>query len=55
MLPDDESYYEKRAEAALELAQKAKDSAAVRAHYEMATAYLDRIHGPPDEEPSQAA
>ena len=45
-MPQNElEYYERRAEAEIELAQKADHSAAVRAHYELASAYLDRIHG----------
>ncbi|WP_167737593.1 hypothetical protein [Sphingomonas parva] len=38
-------YYERRAEAEIELAQKARHQAAVQAHYELASAYLDRVHG----------
>lgn len=38
-------YYERRAEAEIALAQQARHQAAVRAHYELASAYLDRIHG----------
>ena len=42
---DDLAYYEKRAEAELKLAQGAKDAKAVQAHYDLANAYLERIHG----------
>ena len=42
---EDVTYYEQRAQAELELAQRATHANAVRAHFEMATAYLDRIHG----------
>jgi hypothetical protein len=42
---DDLTYYEKRAETEIELAQRATHASVVRAHYELATAYLDRIHG----------
>ena len=38
-------YYEQRAEAEIELAQRAHHVRAVQAHYQMASAYLDRIHG----------
>jgi hypothetical protein len=41
----DRDYYERRAEAEIELARQARHRAAVQAHYEMASAYLDRIHG----------
>jgi hypothetical protein len=44
MVADDLAYYEQRAEAELELAQRAKDAKAVQAHYDLATAYLDKIH-----------
>ena len=43
----DSDYFEKRAEAEIELAQRARDSRAVQAHYELASAYLDRIYGEP--------
>jgi hypothetical protein len=45
MLHDDVEYWERRAEAEIALAQQAKHQAVVRAHYELASAYLDRIHG----------
>ena len=38
-------YYQRRAEAEIELAQRSSDVRAVRVHYELASAYLDRIHG----------
>jgi len=38
-------YYERRAEAEIELAQRAQHARAVQAHYQMASAYLDLIHG----------
>ena len=38
-------YYQSRAETQLELAQQATDSKAVQAHYHLASAYLDLIHG----------
>jgi hypothetical protein len=45
MSPDDFDYLEGRAELELALAQSATHAEAVRAHYELASAYLDRIHG----------
>ena len=45
MTIDDQDYFEQRAEAEIGLAQAATHEEAVRAHYEMASAYLDRIHG----------
>ena len=41
----DIDYYQRRAEAEIELAQRSPDARAVRVHYELASAYLDRIHG----------
>lgn len=57
MSPSDETgYYERRAEDQINLAQKAVNSRAVQAHYEIASAYLDRIYGSapngPDRMPS---
>ena len=53
MPSDDLDYYERRAEAEIALAQRAQHYRAVRAHYELASAYLDRIHGdPPQPEPN---
>ena len=43
--PDELNYYERRAEAEIALAQQAGHARAVQAHYELASAYLDRIHG----------
>ena len=45
MSQDDLNYFERRAEAELALAQRARHARAVKAHYELASAYLDRIHG----------
>ncbi len=42
---DDMEYFERRAETELELARIASHRNAVQAHYELASAYLDRIHG----------
>jgi hypothetical protein len=39
------SYFERRAEEEIALAQQASHQAVVRAHYELASAYLERIHG----------
>ena len=51
MSPDELHYYESRAEAEIALAQRAEHARAVQAHYELASAYLERIHG---ESPSPA-
>ncbi|MGZ8282286.1 MAG: hypothetical protein ACXWUN_04945 [Allosphingosinicella sp.] len=45
MSVEDVTYYEQRAQTEIELAQRATHTNAAQAHYEMATAYLDRIHG----------
>lgn len=45
MQPDDQSYYLRRAEAEIALAQCAVHPSAVRAHYHLAGHYLDRAHG----------
>jgi hypothetical protein len=45
MSREEADYYERRAEAELALAQQARHRRAVQAHYELATAYLDRLHG----------
>jgi len=45
MSHDDVNYYEKRAEAEIELARQSENSQAVQAHYQLATAYLDKIYG----------
>lgn len=44
MSRDDPDYLELRAETEIELARSATDPRAVQAHYELANAYLDRIH-----------
>ena len=52
MSPDELAYFERRAEAEIALAQEARHARAVKAHYELASAYLDRIHGgAPEAEP----
>lgn len=45
MSHEEQEYYERRAEAELALAQTAAHCRAVQAHYELASAYLDRVHG----------
>jgi hypothetical protein len=45
MSREEQEYFERRAEAELMLAQAAEHKRAVQAHYELASAYLDRIHG----------
>ena len=45
MSREEEDYYQRRAEAEIELAQRADCPQAVQAHYQLASAYLDRIHG----------
>jgi hypothetical protein len=45
MSQEEREYFERRAEAEIELAQSAEHRRAVQAHYELASAYLDRIHG----------
>lgn len=52
MREDDATYFYRRAEAELELAQKADKPEVVRAHFRLANAYLDRIT---DAEPAQQA
>jgi len=44
----DRSYFYERAETELKLAQQATDPAVVRAHYQMAGYYLDRVYGAGD-------
>jgi hypothetical protein len=51
MSREEQEYYERRAEAELELAQAAAHRRVVQAHYELASAYLDRIHGEAPEHP----
>lgn len=45
MSQEEQEYLERRAEAELALAQEAAHCRAVQAHYELAAAYLDLIHG----------
>lgn len=44
MTKDDAAYFQRRAEAELELAQVAEHPAAVKAHYMIANHYLDELH-----------
>jgi hypothetical protein len=43
MFEDEQSYYQRRAEAEVERAQAATAPAAVRAHYELAEAYFAKL------------
>ena len=45
MSREEVDYFERRAEIEIELAQRALHARAVQAHYQMAAAYLDLIHG----------
>ncbi len=45
MSREEMDYLERRAEEEIELAQRAEHARAVQAHYQMASAYLDRLHG----------
>jgi hypothetical protein len=42
---DDDEYFYARAEAELEMAQRAENGAAVKAHYDLANHYLERVYG----------
>lgn len=44
MSHEDKDYFEARAEAELEMARSACDTNVVQAHYQLACAYLDKIH-----------
>lgn len=44
--PDEMSYFVRRAEQQLELAQQANHEQVVSAHYELANLYLDRAYAP---------
>ena len=43
MFDDDRTYYQHRAEAEIQRAQRATEPCAVKAHYELAEAYLERV------------
>lgn len=45
MSRDEITYYQSRAEAEIEAAQRARHARVVQVHYQLASAYLDRIHG----------
>ena len=45
MSHQDVDYYERRAEAEIEMARRSRSAEAVQAHYQLATAYLDKIYG----------
>jgi hypothetical protein len=47
MSHEDVNYYERRAEAQLELARQSQSTEAVQAHYHLANAYLEKIYGEP--------
>ena len=51
----EQSYFEQRAEAELQLAQQASHPAAIKAHYELARHYLDRLHSAEDGSRNAAA
>jgi len=44
MKTNDKDYFIARAEAELELAQQSAHPEVVRAHYELASSYLDRVY-----------
>jgi hypothetical protein len=48
---EEQDYLESRAEIEMELARQASHEKAVEAHYLMASAYLDRIHGEAQDSP----
>lgn len=45
MSGDDLAYFQRRAEDEIDLAQRACHARAVQAHYQLASAYLDRVYG----------
>lgn len=50
MSDEDCLYFVQRAEAEIELAQRAEHPKAVAAHYHLAQSYLDRVYGVRSEE-----
>jgi hypothetical protein len=52
MSDDEKAYFQDRAEAEIELAQRAEHPGAVRSHYLLAGFYLDLIHGGAEREPA---
>jgi hypothetical protein len=53
MSHQDVEYYERRAEAEIELARQSQIAEAVQAHYQLATAYLDKIYGEASPAPAE--
>ena len=49
---DDRAYFYERAEAEIGMAQKAASAQAVRAHYHLASHYLDRAYSDASGEPA---
>lgn len=45
MSHEDVNYFERRAEAEIELARQSQSTEAVQAHYQLANAYLEKIYG----------
>ncbi len=54
MTAEELAYLEQRAEAEIEMAQRANHVRVVQAHYELANAYLDKIHGETGQPESEA-
>lgn len=48
-MEQDKAYFYQRAEAELNLAQQASQPAVVKAHYQLAGYYLDRVYGNGDQ------
>lgn len=48
MSHEDVNYYQRRAEAEIELASRSESTEAVQAHYQLATIYLDKVYGEGD-------
>lgn len=53
-MTDEESYFYRRAEAELEQAHLAADPRPVRAHFQLAEAYLERVDAPRNTEASES-
>ena len=51
----DKAFYEARAEAELELAQRSTDPCAVKIHFDLANRYLSLLYEDPNERPAFAA
>lgn len=50
-MPSEENrYLERRAEQEIRLAQRSRDTRVVQIHYQLATAYLDRLHPPENDD-----